>query len=194
MLCQTDIYHTGKGGLKSLSFLSTKKQIMKAIIQRSLPLNVRYVLTDKKYIPILEGGGSCCDNCGKLIANIATVKNTDGKSFTIGFDCLETLLINNSLLSTNDIAQYERAKKMIPKILRFAKQVKETLSNSKTVTGLAFEKRTYESDFFPFYWLQNHCLVSRDNDYVKLKEMDLDFLIETLRNIFPQLTIFIKAG
>lgn len=161
---------------------------MKQIIQRALPLNTKYVLTDKKYIPLLESFGTCCDNCGKLISNIATVKNENGDSFCIGFDCLETILINNSLLSTNDVQQYERAKKMIPKVLSFSKRIKEVLQKHN-ITGLKFEKRTYESDFFPFYWLHNNSLVSRDNDFVKLKEMDFEFLIATLKNIFPKLTI-----
>ena len=77
---------------------------MKAIIERNLPLDVKYILTDKKYIPLADGYGCTCDNCGKLIANIATVKNTNGNSFNIGFDCLETILINNSLLSQKSSA------------------------------------------------------------------------------------------
>lgn len=161
---------------------------MKQIIQRALPLNTKYVLIDKKYIPLLESFGTCCDNCGKLISNIATVKNGNGNVFNIGFDCLETILINNSLLSSNDIQEYERVKKMIPKILRFAKHVKEVMQ-SHSITGLKFEKRTYESDYFTFYWLHNNSLVSRDNDNVKLKEMNFSFLVETLKNIFPKLTI-----
>ena len=101
---------------------------MKAIIKRNLSLETKYTVVDKKYIPLENGVGCGCDNCGKLIANIATVKNENNEVFNIGFDCLETLLINNSLLSTNDIADYERIKKMIPKVLRFAKSLKEGFS------------------------------------------------------------------
>lgn len=161
---------------------------MKQIIQRALPLDVKYILTDKKYIPLLEGFGLGCDNCGKLIANIATVKNDNGETFSIGFDCLETLLINNSLLSANDVQVYERVKKMIPKVLRFAKHIKEVMS-SNNITGLKFEPHENESDYYPFYWLKNNSTTSRDNDFVKLKDMDFEFLKSTLRNIFPSLTI-----
>lgn len=168
---------------------------MKTIIERNLPLNVTYNLIDKKYIPIEQSCGTyCCDNCGQIIANIATVKNSNNNEvFNIGFDCLETILINNSLLSTNDIASYEKVKKMIPKILRFAKNIKETISDSRAnITGLLFEIQSYPSDFYVFYWLQNNQPVSRDNDYVKLKEMDFNFLLDTLKNIFPKLLIITK--
>ena len=165
--------------------------MIKNIIQRNLPLNVTYILTDKKYIPLIEGSGYTCDNCGQLIANIATVRNSLGKSFNIGFDCLETILINNSLLSTNDIKEYELAKAMIPKIIRFSKIIKEQLSKSG-ITGLKFDKPTYSSDYYPFYWLTNNQRTSRNNDFVKLKEMNFDFMITTIENIFPNLQIIVE--
>lgn len=161
---------------------------MKQIIERSLSLSIRYTLIDKKYIPLEHSCGLGCDNCGKLIANIATVRSESGEVYNIGFDCLETLLINNSLLSSGDIEQYERVKKMIPKVLRFAKIIK---AMSK-VTGLLFEIQKYPSDLYTFYWLTNNQLSSRDNDYVKIKDMDFDFMIDTLKNIFPSLTILTK--
>lgn len=164
---------------------------MKTIIERRLPLNMQYVLIDKKYIPLENSFGCACDNCGKLIANIATVKNSNGDTYNIGFDCLETILINNSLLSTNDIAEYEAVKKMIPKILRFSKHIKEILIKHEFVTGIRFETPLYKSDWMPFYWLKNNDLNSRDNDVVRLKDVSFPFLIETLKNIFPKLTILV---
>ena len=165
---------------------------MKAIIERALPLNTIYTLTDKKYIPLENGIGLCCQNCGKLIANIATVTNTQGNSFYIGFDCLETLLINNGLLSNKH--EYEKVKKMMPAIIRFSKSIKERLTANKNlnITGLTFETPKYTSDWFTFYWLQNNQPTSRDNDNVKLKNVDFDFLIDTIKNIFPKLTITTK--
>lgn len=162
---------------------------MKRIIERALSLTQHYKIVDKKYIPLTEGCGTFCDNCGQLIANIATVKNETGQTFTIGFDCLETLLINNALLSAVDVAEYERIKAMIPKVLRFAKKIKETIANNPhvNITGLKFDKPISLTHCFPFYWLKNNETTSRNNDYVKLKDVDLTFLIETLKNIFPKL-------
>lgn len=162
---------------------------MKNIIQRSLPLNVLYSVIDKKYIPIMEGGGCLCDNCGKLIANIATVKSSNGY-YNIGFDCLETFLLNNNLLEGFTLEELTEVKKMIAQVLRFAKTLKETLSKNKSlnITGLKFETPLF-SDSFTFYYLQNNSLLSKNNDYVKLKGMKFLFLIDTLKNIFPNLNI-----
>lgn len=166
---------------------------MKNIIERSLPLNVRYNLINKKYIPIEQSCGAyCCDNCGQIIANIATVKNDNNEVFDIGFDCLETILINNALLSTGDIAEYEAIKKTIPKVIRFAKELKETIAKCKTLTGLRFEIPCYQSDYYTFYYLHNNQLVSRDNSNMKMKDIKLSFVIDTLKNIFPQLNIILN--
>lgn len=165
---------------------------MKTITKRNLPLNVKYVVSDKKYIPLVEGMGLCCDNCGKLIANIATVINENGFTYSIGFDCLETLLLNNNLLDKGDIESYEATKKMIPKVIRFSRLIKETRYKYPTITGILLERSLYKTDYQIFYWLQNNAEHSRDNDYIKLKDMDFDFLVTTLRNIFPKLSILIK--
>lgn len=179
---------------------------MKTIVKRNLPLDVIYVMTDKKYVPLNDGYGCTCANCGKPIANIATVRDSEGATYDIGFDCLETILINNNLLSAGDVAQYEAVKRMIPKILRFSKHLKETIAlnkaecagringvvNTNRVTGLLFERPRYKSDWFAFYWLHNDKTTSRDNSSVKFKDMEFDFLVETVKNIFPKLTVIVK--
>lgn len=165
---------------------------MKNIIKRNLPLDIKYTLINKAYIPVIEGGGYCCDNCGKLIANIATVKTDNGKVFDIGFDCLETLLINNSLLSTNDILEYEKVKKMIPKILRFSKQLKEIITLNNGLDGFQFERPT---SFIDSGWITYYLLKGNNKPYntnVKIKDINFDFLIHTLKNIFPKYNIIIS--
>lgn len=168
---------------------------MKAVIERNLPLNTKYIVTDKKYIPLTEGFGCTCDNCNKLIANIATVKNEAGKSFNIGFDCLETVLINNSLLSTNDIKEYERVKAMIPKVIRFSKTIKENIELNNGLDGLLFERPSgyfFESGWITYYLLKGNSKPYNTN--VKLKDMDFDFLLTTLKNIFPKMQINEKSN
>lgn len=165
---------------------------MKTIIERNLPLTEKYFLVDKKYIPLVESFGTCCDNCGQLIANIATVKSESGKVFTIGFDCLETLLINNSLLSSGDVAEYEKARAQLPKIIRASKKLSETIQANKNIniTGILFESPMFAGDkFIPFYWLKNGENKSRDNDLLTCKDVDFTLFIETIKNIFPKLQI-----
>lgn len=163
---------------------------MKKVIKRNLALNVKYTCIDKKYIPLSEGIGCTCDNCGKLIANIATVKSVNG-TFDIGFDCLETVLLNNSLLEGFDVSEYDRVKKMIPKIIKAAKSIKEASEKTPTITGIVFDAKRINENYFTFFWQINK-KTSRSNDYLKIKDMDFDFLIETLRNIFPKLSIIVQ--
>lgn len=103
---------------------------MKSIIKRNLPLNVNYNLIDKKYISLIDGNGCTCDNCGKLIANIATVKNDNNDTFNIGFDCLETLLLNNNLLNGKSITEYKNFKSFLPSYIKKSKELKETIINT----------------------------------------------------------------
>ena len=163
---------------------------MKNIIERNLPLNVKYTLINKAYVPLSESSGTICDNCNRLIANMATVRSETHKVYTIGFDCLETCLINNQLLDKMDIAEYERVKPMFNKIIRASKKLKETIdSNPKAnITGIRFEPHT-NGEYFPYYWLTNNQTTGRQNDYIKLKDMDFKVLIDTLRNIFSNLQI-----
>jgi len=66
----------------------------KSIIQRALPLNVKYALNGVSYLSIEDGGGCSCDNCGKLITNVANVSSVNG-NYSIGLDCLDTILLKN---------------------------------------------------------------------------------------------------
>ena len=67
----------------------------KKLIERNLSLSDTYTFEGATYIPVIEGGGTCCENCGKLISNIATIKNQHGRAFNVGLDCAETLTISN---------------------------------------------------------------------------------------------------
>lgn len=162
----------------------------KQIRQHNLSLSSKYTLIDKYYTGGIEVNALTCSNCDRLICNVAIVKDESQKTYTIGFDCLETLLINNNLLSGNDVTEYERVKKMIPKVIRFSKKIKETVSESNLITGIRFDKDQSYDEWFIFYWLVGSETVSRRNDFTKIKEMDINFLIETLKNIFPKLNIY----
>lgn len=163
---------------------------MKVIISRKLDLSIKYNLIDKKYIPLIDNIGLCCDNCGKLISNIATIRGNN-QTYNIGFDCLDTILLNNSILDGLSLDDYNKAKIMLPKIIRQAKKLKEVINNNSFISGLIFEKQTYKSDFYPFHYEING-QQSRNNDYIKAKDVEFNLLIETFKNIFPKLNISIK--
>lgn len=108
-----------------LSLSNKTKKKMKRVIQRALPLDVKYTIENISYLSIEDGGGCSCDNCGKLITNTATVKSDKG-TYTIGLDCLESVILNNELIDSNEYIEYlysdkpaiGKAKSLRSKILR----------------------------------------------------------------------------
>jgi hypothetical protein len=59
----------------------------------ALTHDTEYSLMDMWYAgSMMDGNGSSCDNCGKLITNMAEVKDLkSGKQYIVGQDCAETL-------------------------------------------------------------------------------------------------------
>lgn len=166
---------------------------MKNIIQRKLPLDTSYALVDKKYVSLVDGYGCTCDNCGKLIANMATIANPVNKHFTIGFDCLDTILLNNAILSQTEIADYQQYKQALTKIMKFIKQIKEVCTNHKSVTGINMQIPALPqySDYYTFHWLHNGNTASRDNGNVKIKGITFGLLHKIISDYFKNLTIIV---
>ena len=176
---------------------------MKAIIERALPLTVKYTLVDKKYIPIEQSMGAyCCNNCGKLISNIATVKNEIGESFNIGFDCLETILINNNLLDGKSIEEYREFKRQLPAIIKKSKEIYETIkeTNAKNivkVNGIQFDKTDFQywsklgkSSYLTFHYLFDNGKKYNSNIRVK-SDINLDWFFETFKAL-AQINLIIQ--
>jgi len=86
----------------------------------------------------------CCDNCGKIIVNIATVKDENGKTYEIGLDCKKTLIdkpvIDKMLLSTDfmtkyNVKEYKQMTSEAEKFLKFCSypDIDIQISNSEVV-------------------------------------------------------------
>lgn len=89
----------------------------KKVIRRNLPINTEYKIIDSFYTGGISENPMSCDNCGKLIANVAVVENTDGDKYHVGMDCAETLSgIKDSLefIATNN--DFNEAKAIRAKI------------------------------------------------------------------------------
>lgn len=151
------------------------------VIQRNLPLDKSYKLIDKMYIPILEGG-CICQDCGKLISNIAIVES-DNKKFNVGFDCLNKLIRNNNFICNFTIEDLAKYRNEINTVIRFSKQLQETINNNPQIKGIWFEPQKYESDWFTFYYLSTELNKGGYNDSKKLKGIEYSFLHKTLSNI-----------
>ena len=79
---------------------------MKKLIERKLPFSKKYSVLNIS-ITGMETDWSCCDNCGRPIANKATVMDAEGHQSVIGLDCLKTLfeaqaIVKNSYLRSQD--------------------------------------------------------------------------------------------
>lgn len=114
----------------------------KKVIQRALPLNVKYSFVSATYISLVDGGGTCCDNCGKLIANMVTVMDEAGKKFVVGSDCAETLTTVNDPfewkgLVSNPFSEGKRIRSKIAKHIKAGNITGVELKSFKSLkTGL----------------------------------------------------------
>lgn len=93
----------------------------KRVVRRNLPINDKYTLIDSFYSSMENG--CCCDNCNKIIANIAVIKNADNKVFNVGMDCAETLTNLNGLYNAQ--MQFAESKGIRAKVNKATKDGKE---------------------------------------------------------------------
>lgn len=106
---------------------------MKKIIGR-LPVNKTYKVLDVDYATI--DCGTVCENCGRIISNIATVEDNDGHRYNVGLDCAETMGMYSHSMGFWELKE---AKKQLARRARFVKWYK---TECKSVTdddmGLCF--------------------------------------------------------
>jgi hypothetical protein len=161
---------------------------IKNIIQRNLDLSNTYTLIDKKYIPVIDGGGACCANCNKLIANIATVSDKNNNVFNIGLDCLETLMLNNQILKGVKI-DFEAVKKAIPRVKRALNDVSEFLNNNShlSIDTVEVEKC---GDWISYYYFKNGKTIY--NTSIKIKSLDVEIYKASLTAKFKNININYK--
>lgn len=98
---------------------------MKKIIQRSLPITTTYTILGSHYNSIEDGGG-ICENCGKIITNIAEIQSAEGHKYNVGMDCAGTLSGINGSFDFEYIhkANFTTAKSTRASILKAIKEGK----------------------------------------------------------------------
>ena len=57
----------------------------------NLPHNTKYKVISSNYLSLLDGGGTHCDNCNKIITTTVQIEDTEGNNFIVGADCAMTL-------------------------------------------------------------------------------------------------------
>ena len=175
---------------------------MKKIIARNLDLTVKYDLIDKRYIPIIDSIGIVCANCGKLISNIATISN-DGKLYDIGFDCLDTILLNNMILDEKDLESYNHYKGHIKSYIKHSKDIGLIVNefNSTHIIKIEFIEFSV-SDFKKFNRIGKNAYLTyyyvyengkRYNSNIRVKnDINIDDFINTFRVINKNISIILK--
>jgi hypothetical protein len=78
----------------------------------------QYQKIGTNYIALIDGSGTTCDNCGRLIANMVTVKHDAGKSYIIGQDCAKTLFDDKTNKEIDQAIKSEKRRKEQEPILR----------------------------------------------------------------------------
>jgi len=98
----------------------------------NLPLDHKYSIESFEYLGGLSnGGGTTCDNCNAIITNIAHIKRDDGKQFTVGCDCAQTL----SMVDANDFWKIKERESLHRKIMGWVRNVKKDIEkNGKIYT------------------------------------------------------------
>lgn len=154
---------------------------MKQIIERNIRLNVCYNLIETKYVSLIESYGCACDNCGKLIANIATIKSEmDGNIYNIGFDCLDTILLNNQILRGEDLENYKAGKKCMAKVMKIKTEIMDFLNRNSFISKVELITETFLPGWLTLHYY-NSAGVLRWNDGIRIKEMHFPTLLATLR-------------
>lgn len=163
----------------------------KKIIQRQMRLDQMYFLTSTSYVPLADSFGTTCMNCGKLIANIANVKGKkDDKNYLIGFDCLDTFLLNNNLLDGNSKANFEFAKKALPKVVSIYKEVKQFVIDNPQITDIKIE-RIFDTWVTVDYFVHTKQIW---NSSIKIKAMDFKLLEATIQGVSKDIKLTVKAN
>lgn len=103
----------------------------KQINRYNLPLDHKYRIVGFDCGgSLLDGGGTVCENCNRLIVNIATVENESGKRYSVGCDCAETL----SLVDCNDFWKIKDEVAMHRKFIKWVNDIKKLQVAGKRVT------------------------------------------------------------
>ena len=116
-----------------------------------------------------------CENCGKGISNIATVKGSvDGKEYRIGLDCAATL----TGIEASDTAE---AKKRMVKEAKFRKWIKEEMlywvvDPSNPEVALCYQREVRFFDFENEFTIPSHdwrCSINKYSAALSGKKREL---------------------
>jgi hypothetical protein len=130
----------------------------KKVVQRALLLDQKYEVLSIYRGDFLSGNGTTCENCGKVISNIAEIKNSSNTVFQVGLDCAKTLQISNP----DDFSGLEYPFKQVSKFLTLSRKKDSKVSSDgfrAIVNFTNYSKNWGEfTDSFSVFneWLNRH--------------------------------------
>lgn len=94
---------------------------MARIAQRNLPIDVNYKIID---FAVFEDGYGACQNCNRVIVNVATVEDANGKRYDVGLNCAETLSgeAGIHLKESVEVKQIKKELRILRLVKRLAKE------------------------------------------------------------------------
>lgn len=112
----------------------------KQIQRRNLPLNTTYTLVSSYYSDLENG--CVCENCGRLITNVAQIKaNETGRAHIVGMDCAATLTgITQTLAYIYATNNFSAAKTARARILKRIKQGATVVTATSMTTDNNYHK------------------------------------------------------
>jgi len=101
----------------------------------NLALNENYELIDSYYAgSAVDRGGEVCSNCGRMITNVATIKNSNGNVYQVGMDCAETLTNLKGLHSVSmEFSEMKAIRAKINKAIKQGSDIDYSIYNDGTL-------------------------------------------------------------
>ena len=122
----------------------------------NLDISKKWILKESYYAGAETTDYITCENCGKLIKNIAVVQDETGKTCHIGVDCAATL----TNITPDAIGQ---AKKAINREIRFIKALKEV--KTIIIGGSIWFYKSIVTEWQHYWFLR--CNHESYNKYIK---------------------------
>ena len=155
-ICKTCIdvtvfQNTFKTNNSSIEYIQAKQ-----VNRYNLPLDHKYRIIGFDYCgSILDGGGSTCDNCNRIIVNIATVETEEGKRFDVGLDCAETL----SLVDCSDFWKIKEQEALHRKLTSYIRTIKKQQEQGIKVS---YEPQPEYNKIIIYFWSMRQYLVQSE--------------------------------
>ena len=130
-----------------------------------LPMNDKYTIIDLFYWDWVD----MCMNCWRLISNIAVIKNSEWKVFTVGLDCAKTLE-EYEISNHREFKQQEKEyKNFVGRIQKINKAIKDW-----KVTKITRTESQYWISYSVHFWLVES--ISSWNVYKRYREKFWEFV------------------